>query len=149
MTPSTIFRNVFFFLADDVKGETTLYLTGVSSSTSSFYCFVWFVLNKRFYISKENGAHHRDFCIPLDEFFTAFFLDRSSSGHFVKTKMRTKGQRSPTPLKPDAERYVDIVDLGQTQAVAVPDPPDCVPPEATAVSRLALPLPSTCPSFSS
>lgn len=89
------------------------------------------------------------FYIHLDELFTSIFLDSSSRWHFIKTKMRTKGQRSPTLLKPDAERYVDIVDLGQTQAVTVPDPPDCVTPEATAASRLTLPLPLNCSSFSS
>lgn len=77
------------------------------------------------------------------------FLDGSSSWHFKKTKMRRKGQGSPTLPKPDAERYVDIVDPGQTQAVTVPDPPDCVTPEATAAARLALPLPLNCPGFSS
>lgn len=61
--------------------------------------------------------------------------------------MLKKGQRPLPLLKPDAERYVDIVDLGQTQAVTVPDPPDPVTPAATAPSLFALAL--NCSSFSS
>lgn len=38
--------------------------------------------------------------------------------------MLKKWQRPLTLLKPDAERYVDIIDQGQTQAVTVTDPPD-------------------------
>lgn len=52
--------------------------------------------------------------------------------------MLKKGQRPLTLVKPDAERYVDIVDLGQTQAVTVPDPPHPARPAATAPSLFAL-----------
>lgn len=55
-----------------------------------------------------------------------------------KIKKAKERAKPLTLLKPDAERYVDIVDLGQTQAVTVPDPPHPVTPAAMAASLFAL-----------